>query len=438
MTITDFEDQATFLATDETTSAVQRAVNALADEIDENAATIRVVDPQWVQYLKAGCTVELHIRRWRAETTLTQADLGLRPASAEERQAWDAILQLGRRLLLPKAVVDRAERLDGQARHWLLANSFRTHWGAFLPAQRYRAWKLHMLELQQQYLALGQEIVATWDALQAQVRADYRVLGQRNYERLLEAGADDLPGEEEWVVGFVERALRSVPPRERVGVSFSFDWAVAYLPLASLLAEDQARAETILVESEAARQVATARARAATEMERDILAGARQRKEALLDTFAADVQAELRARVYDVCCDVLTALQKRTGPVPRGSVKQLKHLVEAVERLQFWDDAELEQQLDMVRQLLDRKPEQRSPALVRQAMERLGAESRLALLTLDRPPERSGRLLGIPDEAPALEVAVRQGRRTSPEVFEVLSLDAERSPRQQRFGLSAA
>src|SRR5438093_13236110 len=91
---------------------VDQAVRDLAEAIGEDPARIRVRDPNWAAYLKDGCVVRLHVGRWRAVTTLTQADLGLTPQDADERRAWERVLLLGRRLLLPRDVVDRAERLE--------------------------------------------------------------------------------------------------------------------------------------------------------------------------------------------------------------------------------------------------------------------------------------------------------------------------------------
>src|SRR5437870_235818 len=99
-----------------TPGGVAQAIRDLADAIGEDPTRIRVRDPRWATYLKEGCVVRLHVGRWRAVTTLTHADLGLTPQDAEERRAWERVLLLGRRLLLPRTVVDRAERLEARAR----------------------------------------------------------------------------------------------------------------------------------------------------------------------------------------------------------------------------------------------------------------------------------------------------------------------------------
>jgi hypothetical protein len=362
--------------------------------------------------------VRLHVGRWRAVTTLTQADLGLRPQDEEERRAWDRVLLLGRRLLLPRAVVERSERLESQARRLLEAHALKTYWGPFVHRERYREWSPRNQELRRQYLALGQEIADDWELLRREVREDYRALGRQNHRRLRSLGLADLPTEAAWVEAFVERTLAGVPTPDYVAASFAYAWEAEYLPLASQLAADEARAETVRAEAALARGGLAARAEALSAMERDLLETARRRKEQDLDRFVADVQADLRARIYEVCCDVLASVRRRGGALPGNSVKQLRNLVEAVGRLKFWDDAELDAQMAAIRRMLAVEPERRSPSAIAGLVERLGAESRIALLDLDRSPRRSGRDAGLPDDAAALRGLVRRARSNPADLFD--------------------
>jgi hypothetical protein len=243
----------------------------------------------------------------------------------------------------------------------------------------------------------------------------------------------DLPAEAAWVDAFVARALAAVPTPEYVAASFTYAWEAEYLPLASVLAEEQARAEAVRAEAAAARRGLVAREEALSAMERDLLATARARKEQDLDRFVADVQADLRSRIYEVCCDVLESVRRRGGALPGNSVKQLRTLVEAVGRLKFWDDAELDSQMATIRSLLAARPEQRSPGALTNLVERLGAESRLVLLELDRAPRRSGRDDGVPDDLPALQALVRRARSTPTDLIEAIRLrEADVAPAGRR------
>src|SRR4029077_958718 len=115
----------------------RRAADAFADSVGEERAAVRVIDPKWVDLLKAAGLVTLHVTRWRAQTTLTLEDLGIYPASDEERASWEAVLVLGSRYLLPKHIVDQAQNLENRFRGNLWRKSFKTHWGYLVPQQRY-------------------------------------------------------------------------------------------------------------------------------------------------------------------------------------------------------------------------------------------------------------------------------------------------------------
>src|SRR4029079_2868047 len=126
----------------------------------------------------------------------------------------------------------------------------------------------------------------------------------------------------------------------------------------------EARAEAIRAEVASTRRELTARAEVVSAMERDLLETARRRKEQDLDRFVADVQADLRARIDEVCCDVLASIRRRGGALPGNSVKQLRGLVDAVGRLKFWEAAELDRGMAAIRGLLAAESPRRAPAAV--------------------------------------------------------------------------
>ena len=81
--------------------------------------------------MRKGVLVTLHIGRWRARRKLDPEDLGLDP------RASDAICQsieLGHKLLLPRATLDRLSRLESKGRANLARHSLDTRIGSFVPA----------------------------------------------------------------------------------------------------------------------------------------------------------------------------------------------------------------------------------------------------------------------------------------------------------------
>ena len=98
------------------------------------------IDPRALRDLKAslvdalvrkGVLVILHIGRWRARHKLDPEDLGLDPRTS------DAIfrsIELGHKLLLPRATLDQLSRLESKGRANLARHSLDTRIGSFVPA----------------------------------------------------------------------------------------------------------------------------------------------------------------------------------------------------------------------------------------------------------------------------------------------------------------
>ncbi len=96
----------------------------------------------------------------------------------------------------------------------------------------------------------------------------------------------------------------------------------------------------------------------------------------------------------------------------RGKVMALKNLVDEVQTLQFWEDPTLEDRITELDRVLSLEAKNRPPDDFQRALRALGAQARLVLLEIDRPPARSGRDFDIPDDLPSLTRVVRRGGRS--------------------------
>jgi hypothetical protein len=394
----------------------REAADALADAIGEDRANVRVIRADWASMLKLGAHVELHIGRWRAESALTLEDLGIQPKNDEEAQALRRRIKLGTGYLLPKDILDEAARLEDKARQLLRPDAgycYQTHWGYFIPETPadpergkddcwlFKEWRAKVDQLSDEYMALGRRVFAQWDDLIKRVASDYAIIGFQNYERLRAAGRNDLGEIEDFIRAFVRRRMAKVPSKQRVLESWKFDVEIGFVPLAMMMAQDQAGAAQVLAEQGAK-----------NELQRLKIETSRREIETGVKQFATDCQATLSNLVYDVVTGALAAIQKN-GEVPGASVKALRNLVDKVSQMKFWDDATLEAQMAEVRMLLaagslnDRVPE------VRNVMRRIGAEARLTLMELECVPERSARAVGIPDSIGGLRATINAGRRVA-------------------------
>ena len=264
--------------------------------------------------------------------------------------------------------------------------------------------------------------------------------------------------EEEFADRFIKAVRAHIPDAEYFRRSFYYETELEYVPLPSLLAEEQAEAERIeqeariererreaehLLEMEriraaeiAVRTAADERLRMLREMNREVVEQARKRKKQLIDRFLRDVAAQLRSLVYDVCTNVLATMERNDGRLHPRSVVQLQNLVEQLERLNFTGDREVEEIIKEVRYHLNQPAERRSPAEIEKALRDIASVARATLIGLWEQP-RSARRLGIPDEPPEpLVREIRRRRFEAEEMPELPGLDAV--PRRPRPAMQAA
>ena len=394
---------------------------ALAARIGEDVDRIVQRDAQWARYMQEGAHVRVTFRRWGATTKATLADLGLEPDlprdeaetdteyNARVRTAREAtlrVLQLGRWNLLPLAYIRRFEAIDCRGRTNVEETGYRTHWGWWIHADRYAEWKARHEEIAVRYNALADEVYEKWEELQAGVRADLAAEGLRAYERArrsaaYRAGILSLPDTaEEFAQAFVARIMAQVPDRDAVRAKYGVEYAVELIPLAQQVAQDEARAQQIRLDAVTA------------QMAEDIRRTEAQKAAEGVRTFVEDVKAQIRAQVYDAAVEALDGLRKRKHRrVTAATAERLRALCAATQRAVFWEDPDLEAQLDGLRLATSLPDDANSPEEVEGALRSLGAEARIVLLELDRTGERRPRPdLGLTDDLGDLARAARRAR----------------------------
>lgn len=417
-------------------SELERLHEALAEALGEDPEAIRATNPQWLQLMKEGVLVSLHIGRWRARARLTWDDLGI-DINGDDEELSD-LMDLGQKKLLPANLIKELESIESAARKYLDKVAYRTYWGHFVPVTAYAGWKEKNDEYRARYFAVRDRIVANYDDLMEEVLSSYRTAARQAYYRLSrlhpEAVSDIL--EEDFVEAFVSNVrlhLRSAAEIER---SFYFDYELRHVPLPSLLAEDLAEKERIESEAQTERErqqmalylererawaeeekiraeVDAARSAAAwkeqlmREMHRDVMETARQQKEELVESFLRDVVVQLRSLVYDATTNVLAAIQ-RNGKMPPASFRQLRNLVTQVGSLNFYGDADIEAMIARVREQIGPGGQDRSAEDIQRTLVDIATVTRASLIGLGQRPRRA-RSLGVAD-APTDEM-VRRARR---------------------------
>jgi hypothetical protein len=377
-----------------------------------DAGTIAVADIGQ-SLMQEGVVVELSLSRWRARQSLDLDDLGLPPLDAGEAKAVTSIFKLGEKRLLPDSYFNRLAALERTLYRTLDRHSFKSPWGSFVPATAFPAWKEAHAQAEADYLALRDELVRDYGQILELLREQYSVAARRAYRVLnrLEGSLDAsrLAEQEAFVGAMWGRITAAIPAAGEIGASFQVCVSYSLVPLPSLLAQGEAAAvsdETAVAalrsRVSAAEEAEARRKKLIEDMNRDVLAQARARKEELIDGFLAGLVAQLRGLIYQVSTDVLTAMEGKAA-VHNRSLGALKELIAKVERLNFFGDAEATAMIAQIRGLLDREPRERTPAEIGRVLRAVGTVARGSLIAIGEGP-RSARDVGIADAPTTHEI----------------------------------
>lgn len=362
----------------------------------------------WRHLMQRGAVVQLHIGRCRFSTRLLLEDMGIHIEDATTRHQLTRWLVLGEKRLLPQSSMKSLARIESRARHALQAHAFQTELGNFVPETAYIPWRTTTEALREEYLALRDEIIANHRDLVRQVVSEYEVIAADTYQRL-QATRPDLVTEsqEQFVAAYCNRIAGQIPTVERIRESFLFTFVrvdstqslgnrpteASALP-EELPAETRAEAGAGSVASQYQQLEQQARSRAI--LEQDLRRDAQERITTTLDSFLTTIVARLRTLTYDAATDVLATLERRGGDSfsPR-STSQLNHLLAQVRQLNFFGDAEMDQMMARVQEIVDRTPAERQRSLseIERTLRAIATTTRATLLDLEE--ETRGPRAGI-------------------------------------------
>jgi hypothetical protein len=367
--------------------------------------------------MKDGVVVQLSISRPRFFKKLSLEDLGLKvnldlATSEEALRVITDYFHLGRRSLLPREWQDRLANVENNARYCLKKHSLKSHWGAFIPIREYQRWKEENAEHEASFWKLREELLEHYDAICEQVLADFRLLAEDSWRRVLLGSSLKVPstvertvvaqllqrlhaeeGKEAFLDAYGVTIRHALPSRLEIEDAFAYHTEIGVIPLPSLLAQDIQQADSLYQERalrdarvraeldtlERQRQAEMRqlsakeqeeretrylrlqaeqeRLRLRAEMERDVLANARAEKERLMREFYTGIVTQINELIRDVTGNVLESLDEHDG-VLRGPVSnQLRNLVTQLDRLNFMNDGTLMQQIERLQSVIPSQAE---------------------------------------------------------------------------------
>ncbi|GCE15073.1 hypothetical protein [Tengunoibacter tsumagoiensis] len=373
----------------------------------------------WQRLIQDGVVVRLHIRRCRFSTRLVLEDIGVHVDDDAVKEKLSEWLVLGEKRLLPVEYMKALSRIESSARHALKERSFRTELGAFVPSSAYVGWRDTTEGLKAQYEALRDDIIANHRALSQQVLTQYEVIAANTYQRLRGTHPELMTeSQEHFVTNYCNRISAQIPSPDRIRDTFDFNYLLVNglselgaTPLEAANAQDSSTTQAEpMVTVDVARPQVPQREWQRSVLDHDLRIHAQERISTALDSFLSSVVSHLRNLTYDVTCDVLSTLQRRSGErFAHQSVRQLTNLLTQMRELNFYGDTEIERMMDQIQQIVEQSPEERQQSIVdiQRTLRAIATVTRSTLLDLDEEP-RVAREIAIPDLP--TEASVRQAR----------------------------
>jgi hypothetical protein len=249
----------------------------------------------WRKRMKEGVLVDLKIKRWRAKRKLALEELGIEPPNEAARQAYEELLSLGSKLLLPEATLQELDALERSARLNLSDRAYKTPFGYFVPFSTYPLWKEKNEEYKRQFFAKRDEIIFGRDqygnledesgqpikdytARVNELLTKYEQLAKHAYQLMKAQDANNLSsfrGEDNYAEHFREEIiLRYVKSPAEFAASFIYEEQLSRMPLLSNLDTEETTDEeitTVMTTKQAEMQAAQERKRMLDEMNRDMV-----------------------------------------------------------------------------------------------------------------------------------------------------------------------
>ncbi|MFH1568819.1 MAG: hypothetical protein ABIL09_12550 [Gemmatimonadota bacterium] len=324
-----------------------RHLGAEADAVHRDEA----MADRWAA-LDRGILVDVHIGRWRAETRMTLEDLGLthldNPGYLEALQQ---LTVLGRKYLLPKEVIQRAQRAEQRGRSLVEKHSFHVRLGRFVPFTAYADWKAEDEDARRVYFAVRDDICTHLGEYRALALDGYRRIAGESFDLLVQRGADPGQSRAAFVAGYLVRIETQIPPAERIHASWSWEVSLDYIPLPATVERDLLRREELRRQ----RQLNAEQEALVRSMNADLVRHVQEEKQQQIDGLLGHLRRQLLERIYEVTGEVGRKLRQQPS-LSSSQVRSLRQLIDQVQRMNFLGDPSVDERIRQLEELVEQRP----------------------------------------------------------------------------------
>jgi hypothetical protein len=327
---------------------------------------------------------------------------------------------MGSKVLLPQKTLRELHAIERAARKWLAEYAIETPFGAFVPYKPYQIWKKGNESFKERFFAKREEIRENYGELVNQLLAEYEQMAAHSYSLLREQQSDivdSFPTQQAFVRYFRDEViLCNIKTADEFCDTFVYDVELSRIPFLGGREEgvEDEEVEELSLQYQAEEEAASSHKRMLDDMNRDLVANAREQKSTQIDAFFTAVVGQLRTLTYDVVSSVLTSI-KGQGALEGRPAIALRNLVEQLGQLNFYEDKDITSIISTVQSIIDTPAKKRDVSQIQQQLRNIATVSRGTLLALEFPREEK-------DEEEELDIAVCPTDEQIREAREELSL----------------
>jgi hypothetical protein len=336
-------------------------MDVLGDDIEVNSWR-----EDWaLALMEKGLIVNLHISKWNSKTRLEYEDLGIIFNNEENRDFFNKYISLGHEKLFPPSVISEISSTEKRARDCLKNHSFDTVWGKFVPFSSFREWKRENELLKTEFFDLARGIGLKYNDIIKEVKLEYEKKARDVWRRTHPEDKNEPP--KSFLENFTSKVISKIPSREHIVSSFKYSYTFFQIPLPSLIQEDIAKAEKILIDREKAANNLVLE----METKRIIAEEYREKKKDLIDSFLSSTVDSLRHHIAELADHIYRALQKTESHVSMRYVTKIKTMINMIKNFNFHNDEEMDKILNQLLIEVDKYKGERDKAKITQKLSEL-------------------------------------------------------------------
>jgi len=328
----------------------------------EDQDKVKIWTEHWDEVLKESVIVQIHIWKWHPFARLNSdrmERLGVHFESEEAKKAFHSVMRSGSIDLIPREVQNRVTCAETGARKILKDLTIEVMWGNLLPASAYEIWKKKHDKYVKDFWDAVEYIctnLRNGDCLLEQMKAEYRPIFADTWTRLSKmngsVGVHVPESQEEFIQEAIKDLLDSVPVDEAVRDKYRFETAFLDAPMSDEIAESEARAAKIRLESlQSNEALSNAHRKIIAEMRKKVAEQSESRRQQVEQSLAMAENAFYQG-LLDIVKNVNSSINEK-GKIGGRIGLQLRHLAERVRTLNVFDDDTLSAQIDSLTNSLD-------------------------------------------------------------------------------------